>query len=830
MSKTLQFRRGTTSQLSTISGAIGELFVDTTKDTVVVMDGSTAGGFPLASEALLASVQSSLQSSFNQGLEAKQNTLVSGSNIKTVNGQSVLGSGNLVITGDGGVLDTSTFATKTDLLILDSDDIDEGLTNQYYTNQKVANVLLNGNHTNISFAYDGSALSASVSLPPTPPASGDTFDTLNIQQEEVVIGTVTSKSIVPPTTEFTEYVGTQSGQQSQEELYSVLKFDYGYFYSNYANIYSPSDNTKTKEFFAAGNTVRITKDGYWWDLQMTSASGGDSTYFSPNYIVIGTNSTWDWPSQYDSYYQWNQNISFSTNLPIAQRYALTLSNPAIALGASDKLLFNGAVGDPTFNLNVTDRGTWDNGIAGGNENGLDVIFFGANSYNTNQDQIKELLQVGVTITLRDSVWGQNAIYLVTSVGADTNWGSTYGFSVKLQHVSGVNYSQQYAPVHTVFNNYFLSVSGIVPPNYTSKYRSTHFSALNNTSYVSFNNYDFINVGDEVSYIPGIASIQFKDDAGNNVKAISYNNLTGAITYDGLVQTLEYNSTLSNLWSINASSNRKNTNIDSSHANLIAIGKNAESHAESIAIGKNATINGPYAVSIGNNTTSIGQSTTIGYNNYATNYATALGTSTNAYGQESIAIGYACTTSGPWSVAIGASARADSRAQYSYASSGSSFCRNQTTIIQWSTPDLSLSGNRYLHLGNTGSTSSSPATWMNGAFALSNLSGRSDCTVALGIATVMYKPTNDQNNDDVKVEEIKFIVRTTTSQNWVIDTLSTTSIYSGSGSLHPNWSTSFEISNSNGNFNHLYCKINKGSDTTSIGISVKVEFQVLSTNN
>jgi hypothetical protein len=55
MAKTLQFRRGTTSELSAETGAVGELFVDTTKDTVVVMDGSTVGGTPLATES---SVQS----------------------------------------------------------------------------------------------------------------------------------------------------------------------------------------------------------------------------------------------------------------------------------------------------------------------------------------------------------------------------------------------------------------------------------------------------------------------------------------------------------------------------------------------------------------------------------------------------------------------------------------------------------------------------------------------------------------------------------------------------------------------------------------------------
>lgn len=75
MAKTLQFRRGTTSELSTQTGAVGEIFIDTNKDTVVVMDGSTPGGFPLQQE------------------------LISNTNIKTVNGQSLLGAGDINVSG-----------------------------------------------------------------------------------------------------------------------------------------------------------------------------------------------------------------------------------------------------------------------------------------------------------------------------------------------------------------------------------------------------------------------------------------------------------------------------------------------------------------------------------------------------------------------------------------------------------------------------------------------------------------------------------------------------------------------------------------------------------
>ena len=47
MAKQVQFRRGSTSQHSTFTGAVGEITVDTDKDVAVVHDGSTAGGFPL---------------------------------------------------------------------------------------------------------------------------------------------------------------------------------------------------------------------------------------------------------------------------------------------------------------------------------------------------------------------------------------------------------------------------------------------------------------------------------------------------------------------------------------------------------------------------------------------------------------------------------------------------------------------------------------------------------------------------------------------------------------------------------------------------------------
>lgn len=51
MANAIQLRRGTTAEHSTFTGLVGEVTVDTTKDTIVVHDGTTAGGVPLAKES-----------------------------------------------------------------------------------------------------------------------------------------------------------------------------------------------------------------------------------------------------------------------------------------------------------------------------------------------------------------------------------------------------------------------------------------------------------------------------------------------------------------------------------------------------------------------------------------------------------------------------------------------------------------------------------------------------------------------------------------------------------------------------------------------------------
>lgn len=58
MAFAFQRRRGTTAAHTSFTGLAGELTVDTTKKTVVVHDGSTAGGFPLSKQRLVPATTS----------------------------------------------------------------------------------------------------------------------------------------------------------------------------------------------------------------------------------------------------------------------------------------------------------------------------------------------------------------------------------------------------------------------------------------------------------------------------------------------------------------------------------------------------------------------------------------------------------------------------------------------------------------------------------------------------------------------------------------------------------------------------------------------------
>ena len=86
MSTTLKFKRYTTLQTATVTGADGELTADVSKHTVVLHSGILAGGYPLATEALLNSTyytQVATNSQISTALSYYDTTIVSEGKIST---------------------------------------------------------------------------------------------------------------------------------------------------------------------------------------------------------------------------------------------------------------------------------------------------------------------------------------------------------------------------------------------------------------------------------------------------------------------------------------------------------------------------------------------------------------------------------------------------------------------------------------------------------------------------------------------------------------------------------------------------------------------------
>ena len=77
----VQWRRGTTAEHSTFTGALGEVTIDTTKKTAIVHDGSTLGGIPLAHEdyAIAAFAKANTGGIFTSDVSITGNLYVLGS-------------------------------------------------------------------------------------------------------------------------------------------------------------------------------------------------------------------------------------------------------------------------------------------------------------------------------------------------------------------------------------------------------------------------------------------------------------------------------------------------------------------------------------------------------------------------------------------------------------------------------------------------------------------------------------------------------------------------------------------------------------------------------
>jgi hypothetical protein len=136
MATTLQFRRYDTANIANLTGSVGEIFIDMDKDTVVVQDGSTAGGFPLAREG--AYLQANAAMAQANAARFQANNAYAEANLKlnlaggTITGNLVI-SGNLEVLGNSTTLNVETLSVEDNEITLNSNVTGAPTLNAYIT-------------------------------------------------------------------------------------------------------------------------------------------------------------------------------------------------------------------------------------------------------------------------------------------------------------------------------------------------------------------------------------------------------------------------------------------------------------------------------------------------------------------------------------------------------------------------------------------------------------------------------------------------------------------------------------------------------------------------
>jgi len=238
MAQQVQFRRGSTSQHGSFTGAVGEVTVDTDKDTLLVHDGSTAGGKEIASLA---------------GSQTLTNKTLTSPVINT----GTFGTSILPVNADGTTLGSAT-KEFSDLFLADGGTIQLG-NDQDVTITHVADtgILLNGSSkiqfTNAaeSIHSDGSKLiltsnSVAFSLPTADGSAGQAMVTDASGNLSFAAAGATISADTSTNTDFLLYfAATTSG------ALTAVKQDSGL-------IYNPSTGLLTSAAFAGALTGNVT--------------------------------------------------------------------------------------------------------------------------------------------------------------------------------------------------------------------------------------------------------------------------------------------------------------------------------------------------------------------------------------------------------------------------------------------------------------------------------------------------------------------------------------------------------------------------------------------
>jgi hypothetical protein len=215
MATQVQLRRGNTTQTNAFTGAVAEITVDTDKETVVVHDGSTAGGFPLARESALSANLAFTQAAFN---------LANTANIKI----------------DSGYAFANTVNIKTDAA---------------FTKANAANVLAQAafDKANTGLANTGTSVTANgltqYTFANTTVSTSNTTGALTVAGGVGIKGSIYADAIYDGGVEVISF----ANQAFNLANTANIKIDSGYAFANTVNI-------KVDAAFSFSNTVNIKTD------------------------------------------------------------------------------------------------------------------------------------------------------------------------------------------------------------------------------------------------------------------------------------------------------------------------------------------------------------------------------------------------------------------------------------------------------------------------------------------------------------------------------------------------------------------------------------------
>ena len=173
----------------------------------------------------------------NQDISGKQNTLVSGSNIKTINGDSILGSGNLVVSGGGGGAVLSV-AGKTGVVTLDKVDVGLGsVDNTSDTTKEVLSATKLKTPRNINgVAFDGTA-NITVATGAVAPTPTNVLDTLAVLRTGDTLSNIIDRYTKELFTfsKVTVFIDGSPMDDARVDGVMYIKFGSEYFRRNFTN-------------------------------------------------------------------------------------------------------------------------------------------------------------------------------------------------------------------------------------------------------------------------------------------------------------------------------------------------------------------------------------------------------------------------------------------------------------------------------------------------------------------------------------------------------------------------------------------------------------------